>query len=99
MTYLREEDVDKFTDYMAKKVGQFFFAHHDFRVDDTDIEEYETQACVEENGKEDLYTAITINFAMTNCDYDEDGWIHVSRGCTRTFYEEDFEKFYERTKA
>ena len=50
MTYLKEEDVDEFIDYMAQTVGQSFFAHDDFTVDKTEIEEYETQAEAEENG-------------------------------------------------
>ena len=94
MTYLKEEDVDGFIDYMAQRVGQSFFAHDDFTVDKTEIEEYETQAEAEENGREDLYTMLSVNFAMTSTNYDEDGWISVSRGCIRNFYEEDFEEFY-----
>jgi hypothetical protein len=50
-----------------------------------------------DDGDPSLITSITIEFAMTNNDYDEEGWIRVSRGCTRTFYEEDFERFYGRT--
>ncbi len=93
--YLKEDDIDRFADYISRDVGISFFAHHDFIVDKAEVEEYETEADIEENGKEDLISSITINFAMTNNDYDEDGWIRVSRGCTRTYFDEDFERFYK----
>ena len=95
MQFLKEEDIDKFAKYVAKNVGQGFFGHHDFEVDRADVEEYETEADEVDDGDESLLTSITIEFAVTRNDYDEDGWLRVSRGCTRTFYEEDFESFYE----
>ena len=82
--YLKENDIDEFSKCMGVNVGQYFFAHHDFVVDKAEVDD----------GDPSLITSITIEFAMTNNDYDEDGWIRVSRGCTRTFYSEDFEKFY-----
>ena len=95
MQFLKEEDIDKFAKYVAKNVGQGFFGHHDFEVDRADVEEYETEADEVDDGDESLLTSITIEFAVTRNDYDEDGWLRVSRGCTRTFYEEDFERFYK----
>ncbi len=98
MTYLKEEDINKFAEFISKDVGQSFFAHYDFSVDKADVEECETEADIKENGKEDLIASITIDFAMTNNDYDEDGWIRVSRGCTRTYFEEDFDRFYKEER-
>jgi len=95
MQFLKEEDIDKFAKYVAKNVGQGFFGHHDFEVDRADVEEYETEADEVDDGDESLLTSITIEFAVTRNDYDEDGWIKVSRGCLKTFYQEDFERFYK----
>ena len=95
MQFLKEEDINKFAKYVAKNVGQGFFGHHDFEVDKADVEEYETEAEDKEDGDESLLTSISIDFAITNNDYDEDGWIKVSRGCLKTFYQEDFERFYK----
>jgi hypothetical protein len=92
--YLKENDIDEFSKCMGVNVGQYFFAHHDFIVDKAEVDEYETEADEVDDGDPSLITSITIEFAMTNNDYDEDGWIRVSRGCTRTFYSEDFENFY-----
>ena len=100
--YLKEQDMDKFAEFMAHDVGRFFFGHNDFTTDRAEIDEYETQADDEtdntENGDESLITAVTIDFALTTNDHDEDGWIKVSRGCTKTFYQEDFERFYKENK-
>ena len=93
MQFLKEEDIDEFAKYVAKNVGQGFFGHHDFEVNRADVEEYETED--KEDGDESLLTSISIDFAITNNDYDEDGWIKVSRGCLKTFYQEDFERFYK----
>ena len=93
MQFLKEEDTDEFAKYVAKNVGQGFFGHHDFEVNRADVEEYETED--KEDGDESLLTSISIDFAITNNDYDEDGWIKVSRGCLKTFYQEDFERFYK----
>ena len=98
MQFLKEQDMDKFAKFVAKGVGEGFFAHYDFEVDKADVEEYETEADDKDDGDESLLTSITIEFAMTNSDYDEDGWIKVSRGCTKTFYQEDFERFYKENK-
>jgi hypothetical protein len=99
MRFLKEQDIDKFAEFVAKDVGREFFAHHDFEVDRADVEEYETEADDKENGNESLLTSISIDFAITNNDYDEDGWIKVSRGCLKTFYQEDFERFYKEVVA
>lgn len=96
MTYLKEEDVDEFKDFVAENVGIELFGE-DFTLDKAEVDEYETQACVEDDGREDLYTSIAIDFAFISNGYDEDSWWSMTRGCTRTFYEEDFDKFYERT--
>jgi len=93
--YLKEQDIDEFAKCMGVNVGQYFFGHHDFGVDKAEVEEYETEADEVDDGDASLITSITIEFAITRNDYDEDGWLRVSRGCTRTFYEEDFESFYE----
>jgi hypothetical protein len=95
MRFLKEQDIDKFAEFVAKDVGREFFAHHDFEVDRADVGEYETEADDKEDGDESLLTSISIDFAITNNDYDEDGWIKVSRGCLKTFYQEDFERFYK----
>ena len=95
MTYLKEEDVDSFKDFIASYVGIELLGEDDFTLDKAEIDEYETQACVEEDGREDLYTSIAIDFAFISSGYDEDSWWSMTRGCTRTFYEEDFEKFYK----
>ena len=99
MQFLKEEDIDKFAKYVAKNVGQGFFGYHDFEVDRADVEEYETEADDKEDGDESLLTSISIDFAITNNDYDEDGSIKVSRGCLKTFYQEDFERFYKEVVA
>jgi len=95
MRFLKEQDIDKFAEFVAKDVGREFFAHHDFEVDRADVEEYETEADDKEDGDESLLTSISIDFAITNNDYDEEGSIKVSRGCLKTFYQEDFERFYK----
>ena len=98
MQFLKEQDIDKFAEFVAKDVGQGFFGYNNFEVDKADVDEYETEADDKEDGDESLLTSISIEFAMTNNDYDEDGWIKVSRGCTKTFYQEDFERFYKENK-
>jgi len=96
MTYLKEEDVDEFKDFVAENVGMDLFGYDDFTLDKAEVGEYETEACVEEDGREDLYTSVAIDFAFITSGYDEDSWWSITKGCTKTFDEEDFEKFYER---
>ena len=67
----------------------------DFTLDKAEVGEWETQACIEEDGREDLYTSVNIDFAFISSGYDENSWWSMTRGCTRTFNEEDFEKFYK----
>lgn len=95
MTYLKEEDVDEFKDYIASYVGIELFGDCDYALDKAEVDGYETQEDEEEDGREDLYTSITIDFAMTSNGYDENSWWAMTRGCSRTFYEEDFDKFYK----
>ena len=95
MRFLKEQDIDKFAEFVAKDVGREFFAHHDFEVDRADVGEYGTEADDKEDGDESLLTSISIDFAINNNDYVEVGWIKVSRGCLKTFYQEDFERFYK----
>ena len=92
---LKEEDVDQFKDFIASYVGIELFADADYTLDKAEVGGWETQADDEEDGSEELYTSITIDFAMTNVDHDEDSWWRMTRGCSRTFYEEDFDKFYK----
>ena len=98
MTYLKEEDVDSFKDFIASYVGIELFGE-DFTLDKAEVGEWETQARIEEDGREDLYTSVNIDFAFISSGYDENSWWSMTRGCTRTFDEEDFEKFYERTRV
>ena len=95
MSNLREEDVDQFKDFIASYVGIELFADAEYTLDKAEVDDWETEADDEEGGSEELYTSITIDFAMTNVDHDEDSWWRMTRGCSRTFYEEDFDKFYK----
>jgi hypothetical protein len=95
MSNLKEEDVDKFKDFIASYVGIELFADADYTLDKAEVDDWETEADDEEGGSEELYTSITIDFAMTNVDHDEDSWWRMTRGCSRTFYGEDFDKFYK----
>ena len=92
---LKEEDVDNFKGFIASYVGIELFADADYTLDKAEVDEYETEEDEKEGGREDLYTSITIDFAMTNVDHDEDSWWRMTRGCSRTFYGEDFDKFYK----
>lgn len=95
MSNLREEDVDQFKDFIASYVGIELFGGADYTLDKAEVDDWETEADDEEGGSEELYTSITIDFAMTNVDHDEDSWWRMTRGCSRTFYGEDFDKFYK----
>ena len=95
MSNLREEDVDQFKDFIASYVGIELFADAEYTLDKAEVDDWETEADDEEGGSEELYTSITIDFAMTNVDHDEDSWWRMTRGCSRTFYGEDFDKFYK----
>ena len=92
---LKEEDVDQFKDFIASYVGIELFADAEYTLDKAEVDEYETEEDEKGGGREDLYTSITIDFAMTNVDHDEDSWWRMTRGCSRTFYGEDFDKFYK----
>jgi hypothetical protein len=91
---LKEEDVDQFKDFIANYVGIELFGDVDYTIDKAEADEYETEADDKDGGSEELYTSITIDFAITSNGYNEDSWWAMTRGCTRTFYEEDFDKFY-----
>ena len=91
---LKEADVDQFKDFIASYVGIELFADADYTLDKAEVDDWETEADDEEGGSEELYTSITIDFAMTSNGHDEDSWWRMTRGCIRTFYEEDFDKFY-----
>lgn len=87
---LKESDIDKFVEFVSKEVGSFFFGYDNYKTTKADIDEEER-----DENDESLINRITIDFAFEQNDYDEDGWIQYARGCTRTFYEEDFEEFYK----
>ena len=87
---LKESDTDKFVEFISEEVGSFFFGYDNFETTKAEIDEDET-----DEDDESLITSITINFAFQQSDYDEDGWINTSRGCVRTFYDNDFERFYK----
>ena len=91
---LKEADVDQFKDFIASYVGIELFGDADYTIDKAEADEYETEADDKDDGSEELYTSIIIDFAMTSNGHDEDSWWRMTRGCTRTFYEEDFDKFY-----
>lgn len=98
MTYLKEEDVDKFKDFIASYVGIELFGEDEFTLDKAEVSDWETQACEEEDGRDDLYSWINIDFEFSSSSHNEDSWWRITKGCPRAFYAEDFEKFYERTK-
>ena len=45
MTYLKEEDVDEFKDFIASYVGIELLGEDDFTLEKAEIGEWETQAC------------------------------------------------------
>lgn len=91
---LKEADVDQFKDFIASYVGIELFGDVDYTIDKAEADDWETEADDRDDGSEELYTSITIDFAMTSNGHDEDSWWRMTRGCTRNFYEEDFDKFY-----
>ena len=91
---LKKEDVDQFKDFIANYVGIELFGDADYTIDKAEADDWETEADDRDDGSEELYTSITIDFVMTSNGYDEDSWWRMTRGCIRTFYEEDFDKFY-----
>lgn len=95
---LKEEDVDQFKDFIASYVGIELFGDADYMIDKAEADDWETEADDKDDGSEELYTSITIDFAMTSNGHDEDSWWRMTRGCIRTFYEEDFDKFYGALK-
>lgn len=91
---LKEEDVDQFKNFIANYVGIELFGEADYTIDRAEADDWETEADDKDDGSEELYTSITIDFAMTSNGHDEDSWWRMTRGCTRNFYEENFDKFY-----
>ena len=91
---LKEADVDQFKDFIASYVGIELFGDADYTIDKAEADDWETEADDRDDGSEELYTSITIDFAMTSNGHDEDSWWRMTRGCIRNFYEEDFDKFY-----
>ena len=92
---LKKEDVDQFKDFIANYVGIELFGDADYTIDKAEADDWETEADDRDDGSEELYTSITIDFAMTSNGHDEDSWWRMTRGCSRTFYGEDFDKFYK----
>jgi hypothetical protein len=91
--YLKEKDIDNFVEFVSEDVGNFFFGYGNFETTNAEVEEDER-----DEDDESLINSISINFAFQQNNYDEDGWISVSRGCIRTYFDEDFERFYKEER-
>jgi hypothetical protein len=91
--YLKEKDIDNFVEFVSEDVGNFFFGYGNFETTNAEVEEDER-----DENDESLINSISINFAFQQNNYDEDGWISVSRGCIRTYFDEDFERFYKEER-
>lgn len=93
MTYLKEEDLDKFLQFIAIDVGNEILGS-DFEVIEAEATDWETQACEIEDGSEELLSMVNASFTFESNYHDEDSWSSLRKGCSRYFYEDDFIRFY-----